>query len=102
MSKFLLILLIGVVVYYFFKWSKSSDGNKNSSRSTGDNVNSTNANQSDAGKQGSSYGKWLGGGLGWAFGGPIGGILGFVLARCTTICRKESLNTGKVLPAILI
>ncbi len=95
MSKFLLILLIGVVVYYFIKWSKPSDRNKNSSRSTGDNVNSTNANQSDAGKQGSSYGKWLGGGLGWAFGGPIGGILGFVFGKMYDDMSKGKFEYGQ-------
>ncbi len=95
MSKFLLIILIGVVVYYFFKWSKSSGGSKNSSQSNANNINSTNTNQPNTGKQGGSYGKWLGGGLGWAFGGPIGGILGFVFGKMYDDMSKGKFEYGQ-------
>lgn len=96
MKYLIIILLIGIVLYYAFKWQSSPRKTRNNSRFSG------NPYQDDAKKEfkdsgrdrsdpyqsqgrhtrqagrGSSYGKWVGGGLGWAFGGPIGGILGFM------------------------
>ena len=91
MKYLLVIILIGVALYYAMKWKvpgssqtsqneddpyKGSSNSDNTDR--GPYSNTGQANRSN-GNGGSSYGKWLGGGLGWAFGGPIGGILGFMV-----------------------
>ena len=94
MSKFLLILIIGVVIYYFFKWSKSSSANKTGSQPNTGNVNSGASRQSNSGG-GRSYGKWVGGSLGWAFGGPIGGILGFVFGKMYDDMSKGKFEYGQ-------
>lgn len=95
MKYLLLIILIGIAIYYAMKWQspaqkkKSSDGRGGNPYST----DNSSANQSNAdtgpyagggaaaqgGGSGTNYAKWIGGGLGWAFGGPIGGILGFMM-----------------------
>lgn len=100
MTKFLLIILIGIVVYYFIKWSKSSSEDKNSKGSNSESNNSNGANQnydpsSRSSQGGSSYGKWLGGGIGWAFGGPIGGILGFVFGKMYDDMSKGKFEYGQ-------
>jgi len=95
MKYLLLIILIGIAIYYFMKWqspskNKSTKGNsENPYRSNNSSNNQSNTDDSgpytkqDSVKQGSgngnNYAKWIGGGLGWAFGGPIGGILGFMV-----------------------
>ncbi len=94
MSKFLLILLIGVVIYYFFKWSKSSSSNQKGNQPGAGNVHSDSTGQANN-SGGSSYGKWLGGGLGWAFGGPIGGILGFVFGKMYDDMSKGKFEYGQ-------
>jgi DnaJ like chaperone protein len=98
MKYLLILILIGVALYYAFKWQAPKKKSQNSSPESGGNPyqsNSSNSNDNNqsgtdngpyAGsgstrvhkKGGNSYAKWLGGGLGWAFGGPIGGILGFM------------------------
>ncbi len=93
MSKYLLIILIGIVVYYFVKWSKSSAAGKDKNEPSGDGVRKDETTQSNQG--GSSYGKWLGGGLGWAFGGPIGGILGFVFGKMYDDMSKGKFEYGQ-------
>jgi len=98
MKYLLVILLIGIALYYAMKWKKPTDqSNMNSNNSDSNPYNSKKKKQqnfqkdsgpyssagSSSNKQtsgsGSSYAKWIGGGLGWAFGGPIGGILGFMV-----------------------
>lgn len=99
MKYLLVIILIGIALYYAMKWKKPVDS---SGKKSGDNntnpYNSQNNKQQNKFKQdsgpysnqgastsanrssgGNSYAKWVGGGLGWAFGGPIGGILGFMV-----------------------
>ncbi len=91
MKYLLIIILIGVALYYAMKWkvpgasSNSDDQNPYSSDDTSDSqtdsgpyTNSGAANSGGSGG-GTNYAKWIGGGLGWAFGGPIGGILGFMM-----------------------
>ncbi len=98
MKYLLVIILIGIALYYAMKWKKpAGQSNMNSNKDDSNpyssqkkqqqnfqkdsgpysSTGSQNNKQSNAG--GSSYAKWIGGGLGWAFGGPIGGILGFMV-----------------------
>lgn len=90
MKYLLLIVLIGIAIYYAMKWQSPSSKNNTKSNSHDDpyKSNSNNSN-TDSGpyvnngnnspkSNGTNYAKWIGGGLGWAFGGPIGGILGFM------------------------
>lgn len=87
MKYLLLMVLLGVVVYYFMKWknpTSSSNGdpyadslktdNSGANQSEGPYKSSSQSNKKGGGQ---GYGKWIGGGLGWAFGGPIGALLGF-------------------------
>ncbi|MFA5418921.1 MAG: TerB family tellurite resistance protein [Bacteroidales bacterium] len=88
MKYLLLLILIGIAIYYAMKWQKPKNQSSGNPYSNPDSTNQNTA-QSDSGpyqqtggttkrKSGGGYGKWIGGGLGWAFGGPIGGLLGFV------------------------
>lgn len=95
MKYLILIVLIGIAIYYAMNWQKSSNRNSSNDKSDGnpynrnDNSNSNNSS-SDSGPyasqnngrqrqvSGTNYAKWVAGGLGWAFGGPIGGLLGFM------------------------
>ena len=98
MPKFLLLILIGVVIYYFMKWRKPSSTRNQQNRNSGNNgvnENATDTGQDATDKKGSSYGKWLGGGLGWAFGGPIGGILGFVFGKMYDDMSKGKYEYGR-------
>jgi len=95
MKYLLLILLIGIAIYYAMKWQSPSQKKKPAQGNSGNPYGSDNSsgNQSDAdggpyagrgaakqgGGNGNNYAKWIGGGLGWAFGGPLGGILGFMV-----------------------
>lgn len=94
MKYLLVIILIGIALYYAMKWNKPSKGsNTNSNNKDSNPYDSANSNDNqsdsgpyskqgnsnDSGKTGTNYAKWVGGGLGWAFGGPIGGILGFMM-----------------------
>ena len=95
MTYLLLIILIGVAIYYAMNWQKSSNGDSSTNKSDGNPYNSSNDNKSSNGSadsgpyasqsngkqrqvSGANYAKWVAGGLGWAFGGPIGGLLGFM------------------------
>jgi DnaJ like chaperone protein len=80
MGFLILIILLGIGIYYIMKWSGS--GTQESSSATGGYDSGpykaqgrTRTGQSSGG----NYAKWVGGGLGWAFGGPIGAILGYAL-----------------------
>ncbi len=98
MKYLLLLILIGIAIYYAFKWSTGSgskakntgrnnpySGNRNSGSDTG-----PYASNQTVRKKKSSYAKWIGGGLGWAFGGPIGGILGFMFGS-----MFDGMNSGQ-------
>lgn len=95
MKYLLIIILIGIALYYSMKWKNPAKGNKSSDKqsdpysSSGKNYGNNSqtdsgpykSNGSKANSSGSrtNYAKWVGGGLGWAFGGPIGGVLGFMM-----------------------
>ena len=95
MKYLILILLIGIAIYYFTKWQSPAQKKKSTSGDAGNPYGSDNSSngqsnadsgpytRQDSIKQGAgngnNYAKWIGGGLGWAFGGPIGGILGFMV-----------------------
>lgn len=93
MKYLLLIILIGIAIYYAMKWQSPSKNSSNNTKSDnnpydkGKSQSSNNTNNgpyaaqssgSQGNKSGTNYAKWIGGGLGWAFGGPIGGILGYM------------------------
>ncbi len=108
MKYLIIIILIGIAIYFAMKWqrpkhsnpgSRSNDGNpyKGNPGSGNDSRNSFDSGpytrQGAAGKKvsgGGTYGKWIGGGLGWAFGGPIGGILGFIFGS-----MYDGMSSGK-------
>ncbi len=93
MKYLIIILLIGIAIYFAMKWqrpSKVKSGNQKKTN-TSNNSFTGNGSKSNGRKQsGSSYAKWVGGGLGWAFGGPIGGILGFMFGS-----MFDGMNSGK-------
>ena len=109
MKYLLLILLIGIAIYYAMKWQSSSNKEK-SGNDTGNNPygnnNKSNSGKSDTGpytnhnsggnplSSGTNYAKWIGGGLGLAFGGPIGGILGFMFG--SMVGGGTSLSGGQL------
>lgn len=95
MSKILVLILIGIVVYYFIKWSKPSSNRKDENRHNNGSPYQNNPSGETEKRSGSSYGKWLGGGLGWAFGGPIGGILGFVFGKMYDDMSKGKFEYGQ-------
>ncbi len=95
MKYLILIILIGIAIYYAMRWQSSSKKSSTDSKSDRNPYNSNNSNNRNSGNgdsgpyssqnngnprqtSGTNYAKWIGGGLGWAFGGPIGGILGFM------------------------
>ena len=95
MKYLIIILLVGIALYFAMKWQKPKDERTQNQGDDGNpyrsNPGSGNSNRQDydtgpykqqgtSGRRvgGNSYAKWVGGGLGWAFGGPIGGILGFM------------------------
>ncbi len=93
MKYLIIILLIGIALYFASKWRnpKKNPSNKNtdsdpyrsnpgsqSDRTFSDSGPFASKDRTSKGKAGNNYAKWIGGGLGWAFGGPIGGILGFM------------------------
>lgn len=90
MKYLLLLILIGIAIYYATNWQKSSNKKSNGGKSDGNPYDGNTNNSTDNGpyaKQnnggqrqtsGINYTKWVAGGLGWAFGGPIGGLLGFM------------------------
>lgn len=97
MKYLLLIILIGIAIYYAMRWQSPSkkakasnrkddnpyrsDDSSNKQSNTGNTDSGPYRSQgsvNQGGGNGNNYAKWIGGGLGWAFGGPIGGILGFM------------------------
>ncbi len=112
MTYLLLIILIGIAIYYAMNWQKSANNESSSNKSaTGDpydrsNNKSSNNGGSDNGpytgqnnggqrqQSGANYAKWVAGGLGWAFGGPIGGLLGFMFG--SMVGGSSSMTGGQV------
>ena len=105
MKYLLIIILIGIALYFASKWrnpSKRNSENDDSdngpyranqgshSKTTSDKGPYTNQGNINRGRSGNNYAKWIGGGLGWAFGGPIGGILGFMFGS-----MFEGMGSGK-------
>ena len=102
MKYLLIIILVGVAIYYALKWQRPAKDRGDYGRNTNDNFNNPNkGTNTDNGSYGTrkttnqrrgatSYAKWVGGGLGWAFGGPIGGILGFMFGS-----MFEGMSSGK-------
>ncbi len=102
MKYLLIIILIGIAIYYAMKWQRPTKGKENNGRNRNDNFNNPNkSSHTDNGphdtgrttnqrRGGNSYAKWVGGGLGWAFGGPIGGILGFMFGS-----MFDGMSSGK-------
>ena len=93
MKYLIIILLIGIALYFASKWRNPGKKNYSNSGSNKDPYQSNPGQSSrntpgggpyktqgniNQGRSGNNYAKWIGGGLGWAFGGPIGGILGFM------------------------
>lgn len=112
MKYLLLIILIGIAIYYAMKWQSKSnnkssgrgyEGNpygNNNSNSQYDRTNDTGPYSSqNRGRQkqfsAGNYAKWIGGGLGWAFGGPIGGILGFMFGSMVGGAGMTNLQVGQ-------
>jgi DnaJ like chaperone protein len=95
MKYLILIILIGIAIYYAMKWQSpgkkknfTSGNGGNPYRSDDSSADRSNTDNGPYTRQGTvnpgagggtNYAKWIGGGLGWAFGGPIGGILGFMV-----------------------
>ena len=111
MKYLLIIILIGVALYYAMKWkspgqtSGSSNSDENNPYSSdndssgpqtdsGPYTNSGATNNNNSGG-GNNYAKWIGGGLGWAFGGPIGGILGFMMGSMFSGSVKDTQQYGR-------
>lgn len=106
MKYLLIIILIGIALYYAMKWqwpkrksnNSGDEGNPYRSNGGGDSDNTSNAKNGTyksrgsvgQGRSGSNYAKWVGGGLGWAFGGPIGGMLGFMFGS-----MFDGMNSGR-------
>ena len=102
MKYLLIIILVGIAIYYALKWQRLVKDRGDDGRNTNDNFNNPNkSSNTDNGSYGAgkttnqrrgatSYAKWVGGGLGWAFGGPIGGILGFMFGS-----MFEGMSSGK-------
>ena len=107
MKYLIIIILIGIAIYFAMKWQQpkkegpsdvKDDDNPyrsnpgSGSREQGAYDSGPYTQQGSAGRKRSrgSYGKWIGGGLGWAFGGPIGGILGFVFGS-----MYDGMQSGK-------
>lgn len=107
MKYLIIILLIGVALYFAMKWQtpksknpsqggsddnpyRSKPGNGSASSQADSGPYKSTGNTGGKQKIGNGYAKWIGGGLGWAFGGPIGGILGFMFGS-----MFEGMNSGK-------
>lgn len=110
MKYLLLIILIGIAIYYAMRWQSPSKNNQSERKSDNNPYNNNKSNNSNSGtadsgpyasqnninqgqKSGTNYAKWIGGGLGWAFGGPIGGILGFMFG---SMVGGSSMTNGQV------
>lgn len=113
MKYLIIIVLIGIALYYAMKWQSSSKrrtegGNKDNNPSPKNPQNphaksegkdnspyTTKGNAGRPSGRGGSYGKWVGGGLGWAFGGPIGGIIGFMFGSMFDGMSKGQYDHGR-------
>jgi DnaJ like chaperone protein len=101
MKYLIIIILIGIAIYYAMKWQRPSKGKSDDQKNTNTSNNSysgTGSYSNNANKRkhgGSSYAKWVGGGLGWAFGGPIGGILGFMFGSMFDGMQSGKYEYGK-------
>lgn len=111
MKYLLLIVLIGVAIYYAMKWQSKPESrksgsepdsnpysNKKSNSNISDNDTGPYAGQNQSSQSQSSstnYAKWIGGGLGWAFGGPIGGILGFMFGSMVGGAGAANMQVGR-------
>jgi DnaJ like chaperone protein len=84
MTYLIILVVIGIIVYYAMNLNKKQ---KQHPYEETNNFKEPNATQSQPKK---SYGKWIGGGLGWAFGGPIGAIMGFAFGS-----MYDGMQTGK-------
>jgi DnaJ like chaperone protein len=97
MKYLILLFLIGIVVYYFLKWQKSSPPKRDNPYSSENNSGNPYNTNGGTRKSGNGYGKWIGGGIGWAFAGPIGGLLGFVFGSMfdgSSIARPTGGDAG--------
>lgn len=101
MKYLLVIILIGIALYYAMKWQRPKQDRKEEP-----NANPYNKKETSSGaKKGSNYAKWIGGGLGWAFGGPIGGLIGFMLGSAYDGMNKGSYGettTGDFAVSLLV
>ncbi len=112
MKYLLLIILIGIAIYYALKWQSPSQKKRAAGRRDGNPYGSGRSAASSGnehfdsgpyngkgsvnrGSSGGSYAKWIGGGLGWAFGGPIGGILGFMFGSMFDSTNKGHAVYGR-------
>lgn len=107
MKYLIIILLIGVALYFAMKWQKPSDKKspyRNNRKEPGSKPDSSSRDQGPYSSQGqvnssgsgNGYGKWVGGGLGWAFGGPIGGILGFMFGSMFDGAKNGKYEPGQI------
>jgi len=92
MKYLLIIILIGIALYYAMKWQRPK---RETEKGTDDNPYGSKATNK---KTGNSYAKWVGGGLGWAFGGPIGGMLGFMFGSMYDGMNKGPGSYGTTRP----
>lgn len=110
MKYLIIILLIGIALYFAMRWQKpvskkstsgNSDDNPNAFKPGNHTSSSSKSGNGPYQTQGQprgikskiNYGKWVGGGLGWALGGPIGGILGFMFGS-----MFDGMNSGQAVP----
>lgn len=99
MKYLFILILIGIALYYAFKWqtpnrtNRRTEGNDNDPSESNPYTGRSSINSGI--RSGSSYAKWIGGGLGWAFGGPIGGILGFVFGSMVGGMASGKYEYGK-------
>lgn len=109
MKYLLIILLIGIALYFAMKWQSPTTKKSTKDDSEDNPYNSDPGSRSESSAKGSgpyksqgktgskksntNYGKWVGGGLGWAFGGPIGGILGFMFGS-----MFDGMKNGQYIP----
>ncbi len=106
MSYLLLIIFIGVAIYYIMKWQTQGKQGGNSRYNENNNINSGNRANFRGYHSQNNYAKWIGGGLGWAFGGPLGAILGYMAGsmmggQSGTAYRQGPTQTGDFAVSLL-
>ena len=102
MDYLLLVVLIGIALYFIVKWGSSAGKGP---RSIGGKAGFEKGSYRPSGSiphRGASgnYAKWVGGGLGWAFGGPIGAILGYALGSMFQGQSARRANYGPGMPTM--